>query len=214
MLPLLLVVLAIALVLLYWFPLRRVFSRWGASDADVNRSMRGDSVLPDAPHSATLAVDIAAPPQDVWPWLVQIGYRRGGLYSYDWLDRFFGYLDGPSAERILPEFQHLAAGDEIPVGGGPGFPVKAIEPGRALVLSGAGDGVTWVWQFGLCPEGATHTRLVSRSCLRTPDSIGWWLFMRVMEPAAFLMTRRMLIGIKRRAERLALTGHVEVHAAA
>ena len=57
-----------------------------------------------------------------------MGYRRGGLYSYDWLDRLFGYLDAPSADRILPEWQLLAAGDEIPIGRGGGLPVRAIEP--------------------------------------------------------------------------------------
>ena len=213
MLPVLLAGLVLALTLLYWFPIRRVFGRWGATAADLTRPMRGDAILAEPSQCATLATDIAAPPCAVWPWLIQMGYGRGGLYSYDWLDRLFGYLDSPSAERILPEFQHLSVGDEIPVGGGPGFPVAAIEPGRELVLSGSADGVTWVWQFGLYPEGDTHTRLVSRSCLRAPRTIGWWLFMRAMEPAAFLMTRRMLIGIKRRAEALAVSEHAVARAA-
>jgi hypothetical protein len=139
----------------------------------------------------------------VWPWLAQLGYQRGGLYSYDWLDRLFGYLDRPSAEVVLPQFQQLAVGDVIPIGRGGGFPVTAIDPRRALVLSGAGDGFAWVWQFGLYPAGARQTRLVSRNQVRVPRSVGSWLFMRVIEPAAFLMTRRMLIGLKRRAEALA-----------
>ena len=130
-----------------------------------------------------------------------------GLYSYDWLDRLFGYLDRPSATRILPEFQHLNVGDEIPIGRAGGFPIKAVEPRRALVLAGEGDGVAWVWQFGLYPIDAEHTTLVSRNAVRTPITVGSWLFMRIIEPAAFLMTRRMLLGMRERAEALAKTEH-------
>ena len=133
-----------------------------------------------------------------------MGYQRGGLYSYDWLDRLFGYLDGPSSNRILPEFQHLAVGDEIPIGRGGGFPVTAIEPYRALVLGGKGEGFQWVWQFGLYPLDENRTRIVSRNSVRVPSTLGSWLFMRAIEPAAFLMTRRMLLGLKRRAELLAV----------
>ena len=112
-----------------------------------------------------------------------MGYQRGGLYSYDWLDRLFGYLDGPSSNRILPEFQHLAVGDEIPIGRGGGFPVTAIEPYRALVLGGKGEGFQWVWQFGLYPLDENRTRLVSRNSVRVPRTLGSWLLMRAIEPS-------------------------------
>ena len=181
-------------------------SRAGAATAsDLTRVMPGDAAVVDPTYSATLAITIAARPEHIWPWLVQMGYRRGGLYSYDWLDRLFGYLDRQSADSILPEFQRLAVGDEIPIGRGQGFPVTAIEPYRALVLSGTGDGFAWVWQFGLYPVDERRTRLVSRNRVRVPRTLGSWLFMRVIEPAAFLMTRRMLLGLKHRAEALAAT---------
>jgi hypothetical protein len=166
--------------------------------------MTGDVAITEPTYTATLAVTVAARPEHIWPWLLQMGYRRGGLYSYDWLDRLFGYLDGPSATRILPEFQRLAVGDEIPIGRGSGFPVAAIEPRRALVLGGTGDGFQWVWQFGLYALDNRRTRLVSRNSVRVATTVGSWLFMRVIEPAAFLMTRRMLLGLKRRAETLAV----------
>ena len=107
MVPSLLVILTLAV--LYWFPIRRWMSRWGATPSDLSRVMAGDSLLVGRTYSGTMAVSINAAPEDIWPWLVQIGYQRGGLYSYDWLDRLFGYLDRPSATRILPEFQALAA---------------------------------------------------------------------------------------------------------
>jgi hypothetical protein len=194
---------ALALAALYWFPMRRWFGRWGTAANERTRAMLGDGAVTDPTYSATLAITVDAPPENIWPWLVQIGYRRGGLYSYDWLDRLFGYLDRPSADTILPQFQQLTVGDEIPIGRGQGFPVTAIEPYRALVLSGAGDGFAWLWQFGLYPLDERATRLVSRNRVRVPRTIGSWLFMRLIEPAAFLMTRRMLIGLKRRAEALA-----------
>jgi hypothetical protein len=166
--------------------------------------MPGDAGMVDPAYSTTLAVTVDARPEHIWPWLVQMGYQRGGLYSYDWLDRLFGFLDRPSANRILPQFQRLEAGDEIPIGRGGGFPVKAVDTNRSLVLGGEGDGhFAWVWQFGLYPVDKDRTRLVSRNSARVPKTVGSWLFMRVLEPAAFIMTRRMLIGLKDRAEGLA-----------
>jgi hypothetical protein len=178
----------------------RYFRRWGASEVDLSRAMTGDARIARPTYAATLAVTIDAQPHDVWPWLVQIGYRRGGLYSYDWLDRLFGYLDGPSAERILPEFQQLRVGDVIPIGRGPGFPVIGIEAGRTLVLGGDADGVQWTWELALFPTDGQRTRLVSRNRVRVPRTLASTLFMAVIEPAAFIMTREMLLGIKRRAE--------------
>ena len=189
-------------LLLYWFPIRRWMSRWGTTSSDLTRVMAGDALLVNPTYSGTTAVIVNAAPEHIWPWLVQIGYRRGGLYSYDWLDRLFGYLDRPSATRILPEFQNLAVGDEIPLGRGPSWPVAAIEPNRALVLDMRNlGGFEWVWQFGLYTVDENRTQLVSRSCVRTRSA---WarLATYVIEPAGFLMTRRMLLGLKQRAEAL------------
>jgi hypothetical protein len=177
-------------------------SRWGATPSDLARVMAGDSLLVDPTYSGTTAIVVDAAPEHVWPWLVQIGYQRGGLYSYDWLDRLFGYLDRPSATRILPEFQNLAVGDEIPLGRGPGWPVAVLEPNRALVLDMRNlSAFDWVWQFGLYVLDEKRTRLVSRSRVRTRTA---WarLFTYAIEPAGFLMTRRMLLGLKQRAEML------------
>ena len=200
MVPTLLVILALAAVL-YWFPVRRWFARWGTTADDLARVMTGDAVIVNPTHSATHAITVDAPPDAIWPWLVQMGYQRGGLYSYDWLDRLFGILDRASANRVLPEFQHLAVGDKVPLGPGEELTVTALEANRALVLSYNAHGFEWVWQFGLYPLD-NRTRLVTRGTERVPNTAGAWLFMRVMEPAAFIMTRRMLLGLKQRAETL------------
>jgi hypothetical protein len=164
--------------------------------------MLGDREVALPGYEATLGVTVNAPPNDIWPWLMQMGYRRGGLYSYDWLDRLFGYLDAPSAERILPEWQRLSVGEEIPVGRGAGFPVKAIEPRRSLVLAGAGPGFHWSWELALVPVSPGRTRLISRNRVRTARTLRSRVTMLALSPAAFLMTRKMLLGIKRRAEAL------------
>ena len=198
----------LVLGLLYWFPIRRWYRRWGATDAELERAMSGDLAIAKPTYETTLAITIAARPEHIWPWLVQMGYRRGGLYSYDWLDRLFGYLDGPSAEQVFPQFQRLEAGDVIPIGGGaPGFPVKAVEPARTLLLGGEADAFHWTWQFGLYPIDQRRTRLVSRNRAHVPRTVGSALFMCVLEPAAFIMTRKMLLGLKRRAEVLAGEKH-------
>jgi len=200
MIPTLVVILAFSVV--YWLPIRRWMNRWGATPSDRTRVMAGDSLLADHTYSGTTAVLIDARPEHVWPWLVQIGYQRGGLYSYDWLDRLFGYLDRPSATRVLPEFQHLAVGDKIPLGRGPSWPVAVVEPNRALVLDMRNlGGLDWVWQFGLYPVDETRTRLVSRSRVRS-QAVWARLLTHAIEPAGFVMTRRMLLGVKQRAEAL------------
>ena len=202
-----LVVLLVAnLVALYACVIRPWYLQWGASQIDLDREMPADTLVRRPLYSTTMAVTVNAAPEQIWPWLVQMGYRRGGLYSYDWLDRLFGYLDRPSATEILPEHQELRDGDEIPIGRGGGFPVHTVIPGRVLVLGGDRDGFRWYWQIGLYPTGHGNTRLVSRNSAVTPRTFATWLFMRVLEAAAFVMTRRMLLGLKWRAERLAASG--------
>jgi hypothetical protein len=160
----------------YWFPVRRWMSRWGTTPEEMARVMPGDALIPDATDMSMQAVTVNALPEDIWPWLVQIGYQRGGLYSYDWLDRLFGFLDRPSATRILPEFQQLAVGDKVPWDRrGTEMTVGALEPLRALALSYQVGGFVWVWQFGLYQVGEQRTRFVTRGSERMTNRLLWWL---------------------------------------
>jgi hypothetical protein len=193
----------VALSAAYWFPVKRWCSWWGSTAEERARAMHGDGLIANPTDTATTAITVNAPREHIWPWLVQIGYQRGGLYSYDWLDRLFGFLDRPSATRILPEFQQLAVGDTVPWGRtGMELTVGVMEPLRALGLTYQGLGMEWVWQFGLYPIHDQRTRLVIRSTERVPNRPLWWLGMRITEPAAFIMTRRMLLNLKGRAEAL------------
>lgn len=175
--------------------------RWGATDEEINRSMPGDDEVPRPLMAAPRAVTIEARPDEIWPWLVQIGTGRAGWYSYDWIENLMG-LRVTSAEQIKPEFQQLKVGDAVPLAPGLGIPVKTIEPNRSLLLVGhdpAFGDTSWV--FGLYPVDEKHTRLVSRYRMRWPLTAGGLLWLLITDPGSFVMTRKMLLGIKRRVER-------------
>ncbi|MFC3961572.1 SRPBCC family protein [Nocardia jiangsuensis] len=187
-----------ALAALYLTVLRRPCLTWGATDEEVAAAMPGDELLPDAGIVATRAVTVDAPPAAIWPWLVQLGPGRGGAYTYDWIENLFG-LDMHSADTVLPQFQELAAGDTIALGSGPTMRAMVVEPERHLVF--AADDRSWIWAFGLSPFGS-GTRLVSRNRIAAATSApGRLLTTLVMEPGSLLMERKMLLGIKARAER-------------
>ncbi|MCP2293301.1 SRPBCC family protein [Nocardia amikacinitolerans] len=175
---------------------------WGASAEEVARTMPGDELLTHPDLVATRAVSIAAEPDQIWPWLVQLGSGRGGAYTYDWIENLFG-LKMHSANTILPEFQTLAVGDSFPLGArGPRMCARVVDPARALVF--ASDRGDWVWAFGLYPS-AEGTRLVSRNRIIAPGTsrAAKVAYSVVMGPASWVMERKMLLGIKRRAEQRA-----------
>lgn len=189
--------------------------RWGADGAEVRWTLPGDELVVNPKLSATHAVTIQAPCTEVWSWLVQIGQGRGGFYSYDWIENAMG-LDMHNADRILPEFQNLQVGDKVPLSpDGFGVPVAILDPGNALVLFGdtrldpsaiptmkSGDYFACSWGWYLEDFGPNATRLIERWRADWNDTIAQNLFMRVfLEPGAFLMERKMLLGIKERAER-------------
>ncbi len=188
---------------------------WGATWNEVNHLLPGDEMIPEPKINATHAVTIRAPAEAVWPWLLQIGQGRGGFYSYDWIENLMG-LDIQSAGRIQPELQNLQAGDTIPLApNGFGIPVAILEPQRALVLHGdtrqSGSGVeiemkqgeylAVTWGFYLFESEDGRTRLIERwKADWSPEAASTLFYRLFLEPGAFLMERKMLLGIKHRAE--------------
>jgi hypothetical protein len=175
---------------------------WGATESEAARDLPGDDLLSDAGIVSTRAVHVDAPPSAIWPWLVQMGPGRGGAYTYDWIENLMG-LGMHSADRILPEYQKLAVGDAQRLGArGPVLRVAELEPERSLVFHS--DDGNWVWAFALAPDN-TGTRLISRNRIATGDAsrLAQVLNTYVMEPGSLIMERKMLLGIKDRAERLA-----------
>ena len=178
----------------------RPILNWGATPGEADRRLPGDELLEDADIVATRAITIDAPPSAVWPWLVQMGPGRGGAYTYDWIENLLG-LDIHSTDRILPEFQHVEVGDVLGFRPGePGMRVEILEP-EHVYSSRAEDG-KWVWTFVLDASNG-GTRLLSRNRIATRGaSLGGKLGMLVMEPGSLVMERKMLLGIKQRAEAL------------
>jgi hypothetical protein len=184
--------------------------RWGATPEKLRRPMPLDDRV-DAPTSvSTRAITIEARPDQIWPWIAQMGDKpRAGYYSYAWVERAQG-MEIEGAERILPEFQTLKVGDALDKKGG--MVVQAVEPGRYLVL-GPPDVYDWLrvtWAFGLYPIDDHSTRLVTRVRSRfsyrgvikeTPPLL--WPFWLLLDPGVFIMERKMLLEIKRLAERTA-----------
>ena len=174
---------------------------WGARPEEVSRKLPGDELLADAGIVSTRVITIDAPPAAVWPWLVQMGSGRGGVYTYDWIENLFG-LNMHSARRIMPQFQDVKMGDELPLGPGrPAMQVAVFDPERTFTIRFA-DG-NWVWIFALFAADG-QTRLISRNRIAAPGALpGRLLSMLVMEPGSLIMERKMLLGIKQRAEDLA-----------
>jgi hypothetical protein len=181
------------------YPLvRRPILTWGATSEEAASRLPGDQLLEDADGVSTRAIAIDAPAASVWPWLAQMGPTpRGGAYTYDWIENLLG-LDMHSAESVLPAFQHPAAGDTI--GLGPNrMRLELVEPRR--VLAWRSEDGNWVWTFVL-EEHDGATRLISRNRFRLP-TLAARIGMLPMEPGSLVMERKMLRGIKGRAERLA-----------
>jgi len=167
---------------------------WGASREEIALAMPGDSILSHPTFNATRAVTIDATPEEIWPWLVQMGYRRAGFYSYDRLDN-----DGiPSADHLISEFQHLEAGDSIPLTADHYVTVIGFEPHGSMLWEYEGDDTTTVftWAWGLYPEADLQTRLVTRLRYRA-SSIRSRVMLDLFE---IVMMRKCMLGIKQRAE--------------
>jgi hypothetical protein len=182
--------------------------RWGATDAEIVDSQPGDDLIAEADVTATRAITIRRSRDVVWPWIAQLGQGRGGFYSYDRLENLLGF-DIHSADRVVPEWQQLKVGDQVRLAATVGLEAVIVEPGRALVLQGnlpiaRQPPFESTWAFILSEQSDGTTRLISRERYGYKR---WWAPF-VVEPtqaASFVMSRKMLIGIRDRAERIPAT---------
>ena len=168
---------------------------WGATEEEIGRRMAGDDIVSAPTFDATRAVTISAEPEDVWPWIIQIGYKEAGFYSWDKLDN-----DGiPSTDTILPDRQDLSVGDSIRLSESFYARVVYLDPDRFLLLvvdSEHGSEDPWTWAWGLYPLNDQRTRLVTRLRYRS-DSRITNLTLDFLE---IIMMRQHMLGIKRRVE--------------
>ena len=180
--------------LAYWRFVRPWQLTWGATAAEVSRPLPSDDLVPAPTFNATRAITIDAPPERVWPWIVQMGLTRAGWYSYDLLDN----LGRPSARHIIPELQDLEPGDIVPMSpdGKQGMRVHAVDAPHSMVWGDPG-GTTWAWQLDETDSGSTRllTRVRSRYQWFSPSIA----FSVLLEFGDIWMMRKMLLNLRERA---------------
>jgi hypothetical protein len=188
----------------YILLVRRWQLRWGATDEECDAILAGNDLIPNPDLTATRAITVHAPAEQVWPWVAQLGQGRGGFYSYDALENLVG-CDIHSADQIVPEWQDITVGDQVNLHPEVGLDVAVVEPGRALVLRGgvpmgtAPPPYDFTWAFVLREQPDGTTRLLVRE--RYAYTQRWApLLVEPVAVVAFVMTQRMLRGIRDRAE--------------
>jgi hypothetical protein len=183
---------------LYLVVIRPRTMRWGATDEEVARPLPGDAIVPGRGFRATRAITLDAPPEYIWPWIVQIGSGRAGWYALDRIDN--GGM--PSARTIVPELQNLHIGDLIPmaVGKEVGPRVLEMEPNRRMLWA---TGTEFSWEWVLEPLDGERTRLITRMHEAYPPLLSRRMLYAILASSGdIVMHWTQLRGIKRRAERL------------
>ena len=206
--------------LIFGLILRPWSHRRGAIEEEVGGTLPGDDLVPNSRTGYTQAITIHSSPAKVWPWLIQVGYRRAGWYTYDWFYRLIKsdeFVDGHSSNRIVPELQDLKVGDEIAIFAAGPFKVAALEPNRALVLlarvdfktgrtfeltdPAPGNFLNNSWAFVLHEVDANTTRLVVRYRMDfSPSMVNKMAYSIPTDGGALIFQPKMLKGIKERAE--------------
>ena len=187
--------------------IRRWQLRWGATGQEAGGSLPGDDIIANPDLTATRAITIDTPAGQVWPWIAQLGQGRGGFYSYDFLENLAG-CDIHSADRIVPSWQDVGPGDQVRLAPQVALAVAAVEPGRSLVLRGGvpmGNtpppyDFSWAFVLEGEPGGATRLLVRERYAFLRP-----WarVLVEPVEAVSFVMSQKMLRGIRDRAERSA-----------
>lgn len=182
-------------------------STWGATSAELEKSLPGDNLVPDATMQTTKGLTVNARPEEIYPWLLQIGVDRGGMYSYDWLENLFG-LNVHTVDTIVPEYQNAQVGDfwrftpqDYVLNPGPGLWVKELQTDAAVLLcfgieDKPDEACIDTWQFVLEPQADGTTRLLLRSRMAMESELPIKLTYFVQ----FIMERKMLLGIRELAE--------------
>lgn len=187
----------------------RYMAHWGATVEERRRPLPGDDAIPGSNPTVTNAVTIGVPPEKVWPWIVQIGRGRAGFYSYAWFENLIG-ADIQNLDYIDEDLKKLTPGDKIwltpekYLGRIPGqaWTVHSVDPGRSLVLEQRppANPSAGTWALVLEPLAGGGTRLLSRHCTPLPTGPIAFALSRFWSLSS-LMERRMLLGVKERAER-------------
>ena len=197
--------LSVALLLgilgaLYFVGIRPAQLRWGATPEEYTRAMPDDTMVADPVFNATRAISIKATPSQIWPWLIQMGFGRAGFYGYDLIENLGSGRGIRSAQTIVPALQNPKPGDQLPLSIAATLVYGPIQPNRYMIWRSADvpcDG-TFVWE--LLPVDATHTRLISRIRWNYVNSPAGFLLGVFTEFTDHVAVRRILEGVRDRAE--------------
>jgi hypothetical protein len=191
--------LAIAVTLATAFAiLMPMAHRWGATEAELASSLPGDELLDQPVVSWTNAITIHAPPEEVWPWIIQIGDTRGGFYSYTFIENAIaGKPLYHNAGRIVPEFQNPEVGEQI-IGGM--LKIREYQPGQYMLADAVGSDLGWTWVWNVTPVGNGQTRLVIRNHVQPFGEGASPLMTFFLDAGGFMMEQKMMQGIRLRAE--------------
>jgi len=191
--------LLVAILGVTFFFLPRYTQTWGATAEEIARSLPGDDLMSEPGLIWTHGITIHARPEVVWPWIAQIGDDRGGFYSYTFIEKLIGGRDlYNNANRIMPEFQNPGPGEGMIEDF---LVVREVVPGEYLLanLAGMPDvGITWLWS--LHPAGGDDTRLIVRNRIKMPPEMDSPAILYAIDVGGFVMERRMITGIRDRAE--------------
>ena len=207
------------LMLIYHFVIRPKILRKGATKNEARRKFAGDEIIPRKPFRSTMAVNLNAPPEDIWPWLVQVGWRKAAFYSYNIMESLFG-MDLHNADRIHPEWQDLNVGDTMWMSHPRRkklFPVTRVEKLKSpeelvFAIYGPDDPDTkpsGAWSFILEPIDENKTRFFSRLQVAPSSTTGKLIFYFFMEPAHVIMQQGMFEGLKKRLAPAPKVQHAE-----
>ena len=174
--------------------------RWGATDAEVARAMPGDELVADPSLDATRAITIRGTPDQIWPWLVQMGFQKAGYYGYDLVENIGSARGIRSADTIIPELQSLHVGDRVEISAVAWVHVRAIEPNRFIVWGSDDRPATGSFLWALEPVDSAHTRLISRVRLHYVTEFPLILLQGFTELFDHVAIRRILHGVRARVE--------------
>ena len=198
-------VIAVGAAAAYLLAVRPWQLRWGATDQESDGSLPGDDLIANPDLTATRAITVHVAAEQVWPWIAQLGQGQGGFYSYDALENLVG-CHIHSADQIVPQWQTITVGDQVKLHPEVGLAVAALERGRSLVLRGGvpigntSPPYDFTWAFVLQEQPDGTTRLLVRE--RYAYTQQWApLLVEPVAVVSFVMSHKMLRGIRDRAER-------------
>lgn len=187
----------VILLIFYFFVIRPKHLRWGATNEEVNAKMPGDEIVKTVHFNATRAISIHSSPEKIWKWIIQIGSKRAGWYSIDWIDN--GGVE--SSKELLPEFQKIEPGYFVPFTPDQknGMWVKEFRESEYILWVDKEGNATWLWVLKKISE--TETRLITRLRTRYKFMSVWIIYYMIYDFGDIVMMKKCMKGIKERAEK-------------